>query len=76
MPNGSYKVRVVSGDAINTFGTYATNVEGTLVISGTPTVGNYWLEGTVTVNVTDGKLTLTNAPGAMNNKLSFVEIWK
>lgn len=76
VPNGSYKVRVVSGDAINTFGTYATNVEGTLVISGTPTVGNYWLEGTVTVNVTDGKLTLTNAPGAMNNKLNFVEIWK
>ncbi len=76
VPNGSYKVRVVSGDAINTFGTYATNVEGTLVISGTPTVGNYWLEGTATVNVTDGKLTLTNAPGAMNNKLNFVEIWK
>jgi hypothetical protein len=32
------------------------------------------VEGTATVNVTDGRLTLTNAAGASNNKICFVEV--
>ena len=33
-----------------------------------------WVEGTATVTVADGRLTLTNAAGASNNKICFIEI--
>src|SRR4029079_12719169 len=56
--------------------TYKVNVEGVLTVNGKPTNGNRFVEGTQIVNVTDGKLTITNAAGAVNNKLDFVEIVK
>lgn len=43
-------------------------------VSGTPTTANRWVEGTVEVAVTDGRLTIGNAAGASNNKLAFVVI--
>jgi len=46
-----------------------------LAVNGTPGGGsNHWIEGTVTVNVTDGRLTITNAGGAVNNKIDYIEI--
>ena len=74
LQNGSYDVRIVSGDASNFDSVFRVAAEGVLVVSGTPTSGSRWVEGTATVMVTDGRLTLTNAAGASNNKVCFVDI--
>jgi N-acetylneuraminic acid mutarotase len=74
VPNGTYTVRVVSGDPDFTDSTYRINVENVLTVSGTPTTSNRWIEGTQTVTVSDGRLTISNGSGAANDKVSFVEI--
>src|SRR5262245_11384154 len=72
--NGDYTVHIVSGDAGYTDSVYKVNVEGILTVDGTPTSANRWVEGTKTVTVTDGKLTITNASGSFNNRICFVEV--
>jgi hypothetical protein len=74
VPNGTYVVRVVSGDASYFDGVFRTTVEGVLTVNGAPTSSSRWVEGTSTVTVADGRLTLRSATGAVNNKLCFVEI--
>jgi parallel beta-helix repeat protein len=74
VPNGTYQVQVVAGDANNFDSIFKINVEGVLAVNGTPTSSNRWIAGTVTVNVTDGRLTISNAAGARNNKINFVDI--
>ncbi|HYG74530.1 MAG TPA: tandem-95 repeat protein [Planctomycetota bacterium] len=74
LPNGTYTVRAVCGDPSFFDSVYRLNVEGTLTVSGTPTSTVKWFEGTRTVLVTDGALTISNGDGAANNKLCFVEI--
>jgi len=76
VPNGTYSVRVVSGDPGYYDSVYRVNVEGVLTVSGTPSSGVRWIEGTSTVTVSDGRLTIRNGSGATNNKLCFVEITK
>ena len=53
---------------------YKFNVEGVLTVFGAPTSSNPWVEGTRTVTVSDGRLTVSNATGAKNNKIDFIEI--
>jgi glucose/arabinose dehydrogenase len=72
--NGTYRVRVVSGDASHVDSVFRTTVEGVLTVSGTPTTSTRWIEGTATVTVTDGRLTIRSGAGASNNKICFVEI--
>lgn len=72
--NGTYQVKIVAGDASYTDSVYKYALEGTLKLSGTPNAGNHWIEGTFSITVSDGKLTLTNAAGAVNNKIDFIEI--
>ncbi len=74
VPNGSYRVHVVSGDASYFDGVFRLSVEGVLTVSGTPTSASRWIEGTTTVTVTDGRLTLRSAAGGSNNKVCFIEI--
>ena len=74
IPNGSYTVRVVSGDASYFDSVYRLNVEGVLTVNATPTAAQKWTEGTQTVSVGDGKLTISSATGSSNNKICFVEI--
>lgn len=74
VPNGTYTVHVVSGDPLNTDSTYRVSVEGVVVVSGTPTATAHWFEGTARVTVADGRLTIANGPGAVNNKLNYVDI--
>jgi glucose/arabinose dehydrogenase len=74
VPNGSYTVRVVSGDAAYFDGIFRTAVEGVLTVNGSPTTANRWVEGTSTVTVSDGRLTISSASGASNNKVCFVVI--
>ncbi len=74
MPNGTYVVRVVSGDANYFDSVFRIMVEGVLTVSGTPTTTTRWIGGTKTVTVTDGRLTIRSGAGARNNKICFVEI--
>jgi glucose/arabinose dehydrogenase/PKD repeat protein len=74
VPNGTYRVRIVSGDAGFIDSVFRIAAESTLVVSGTPTAANHWIDATANVTVSDGRLTISNAAGAMNNKLCFVEI--
>jgi YVTN family beta-propeller protein len=74
VPNGTYNVFVVSGDADHTDSVFRVNVEGVLTVSGTPTTSTRWVSGTRTVTVNDGRLTVSNGSGASNNKICFIDI--
>ncbi|MCA1601165.1 MAG: hypothetical protein LC776_05835, partial [Acidobacteria bacterium] len=74
VPDGTYTVRVVAGDPQNFDSVYKIAAEGVLTVDGTPTSTTPWVEGTQTVTVSDGKLTVNNALGASNNKLCFIDI--
>jgi glucose/arabinose dehydrogenase len=74
LPNGSYSVRVVAGDADSTDSYYRINVESTLTINQRPTSSSRWVDRTVTVSVSDGRLNVSNASSASNNKINFIEI--
>ena len=74
VPNGTYTVRIISGDPSHFDGVFRVAAEGVLTVSGTPTTSTRWIEGTQTVTVTDGRLTVTNGAGAQNNKICFIEI--
>ena len=76
VPSGSYSVRIVAGDPGFIDSVYAIAAEGTLVVSGTPTAATHWFDGTATVSVTDGRLTITNAAGSNNNKIDFIVVNK
>ena len=73
-PNGTYTVRLVSGDPGFTDSIFKLNVESTLALSGTPTSSTLWFDNTVSVPVSDGRLTVSNASGAQNNKIDFIEV--
>jgi glucose/arabinose dehydrogenase len=74
LQNGSYWIRVVAGDPSFFGNRLAIAVEDVVVVSGTTTTTQRWLEGIATVTVADGRLTIHNAPGADGNKLCFIEI--
>jgi N-acetylneuraminic acid mutarotase len=74
VPNGTYKVRLVAGDAAYTNSVFKFDVEGTLAMDARPAGKSFWVERSVTVTVEDGKLTIGSAPDAVNNKLAFLSI--
>jgi len=67
--NGRYfNVHLVAGDPWAYDSTYKINVENLVGLSGTPTPGQRWIEGwNGWVDVTDGRLTISNASGSVNN---------
>lgn len=73
VPNGQYRVRVVSGDAAYDM---SPNVraEGTTVVSGNTSSSKRFLDGTQTITVSDGRLTLTNGSSTSKSPLAFVQI--
>jgi hypothetical protein len=74
VPDGTYSVRLVAGDSLRFDSVFGLTLEGKVALEGVPDSRNRWVEKTVTVTVTDGRLTINNAPGSSNNKLCFVEI--
>jgi len=74
VPNGTYTVFVVAGDADHFDSVFRINVEGQLTVSGTPTTSTRWISGTRSVTVSDGRLTVSNGTGASNNKICFIDI--
>jgi hypothetical protein len=75
VPNGYYEVRLVAGDPGFIDSAYDFNVEyyGS-VLQGTPTDGQRFFESVTTLDVNDGRLTISNSSFAQNNKLAFVEV--
>jgi hypothetical protein len=69
-----YQVKLAAGDPKVVDSVYRMNLEGQLALSGTPANRVHWFERTVNVQVSDGRLTLSNADGARNNKVAFIEI--
>lgn len=76
VPNGTYSVRIVAGDPSNFNSYYKIAAEDVVVVDGAPnsTTNVRWVEGTQTVTVADGYLTITNAAGSDNNKICFIDI--
>jgi hypothetical protein len=74
VPNGVYTVHLIAGDPGYIDSVYKINVEGVLAINGTPTNSSHWVENTVQVAVSDGKLTVSNASGSSNNKIDEIDI--
>jgi hypothetical protein len=74
LPNGTYDLELVGGDPTIFGNTMAIAAEGVLALSGTTTSAQRWLRGSATVTVADGRLTISNAPGANGNKICFVVI--
>ncbi|MGE0430908.1 MAG: hypothetical protein AB7K09_16390 [Planctomycetota bacterium] len=75
VPKGSYVVHVVCGDPDDISGNrYRVDVENKRVVNGSPTTANPWVEGTITVTVNDGRLTLSSSGGARDNRICFVDI--
>ncbi len=83
LPNGTYTIKVVCGDAavFGTYGVYTYQDQGNAVgpvslAGGTTTAANSWVEQTSIVSVTSGVLTL--APGSPGpggqGRLNWVEI--
>lgn len=73
VPNGTYLVRIAAGDnTTNAF--YHTLAENQVVLSDQPVTDATWLHRSKVVTVSDGRLTITNGNGAMNNKLNFIEV--
>ena len=65
---------VCRGDPNNVDSTYRLTVEGQVAVSGTPSATQRWFEGTVVVTVSDGRLTVTNGSGAVNNKINYLDV--
>jgi probable HAF family extracellular repeat protein len=74
VPVGSYLVHAVAGDPGFTDSVYRISVEGVAAVTGTPTSATRWFEGTVRVQVTDGRLTVTTGPGSVNAKLDYLDV--
>jgi len=74
LPNGTYSVRAVCGDPSYFDSVYKLDIEGILTVDGVPNATTKWFEGTQVVAVTDGRLTVSSAANASNNKLNFIEI--
>ena len=73
--SGWYQVTLVAGDPQFASGVYSFDVEGQSTVDDAPTVGQYWLAGTSIVQVTDGRLTVSNSEGSTgNNKAAFIHV--
>lgn len=71
---GIYGVHITAGDPQSLAGVYRISAEGVLIVHGTPAPGRHWIGGDGIVEVTDGRLTIANAPGSFSNRICFVEI--
>jgi hypothetical protein len=74
VPNGPYSVFLMAGDPSYITGTYRIAAEGVLAVDGAPNSADRWVESIARVVITDGRLTLANAAGAVSNRLASVEI--
>jgi PKD domain-containing protein len=73
VPNGTYTVHVVVGDPSYADVNSKLTVEGVLTINGSTSSSQRWLEGTTTVTVSDGRLTIGEQAGSYD-KIDFIDL--
>jgi hypothetical protein len=71
VPNGMYDVKIVAGDSSGTLAAQKFSVEGVPMTLTKAKTAAGWSEETITVVVTDGRLTIVGNPGS---SLCFVQI--
>jgi len=74
VPNGAYEVVLLCGDPAYNDSVYKVAIEGIVVLDAVPSTSQRHIEVTVTVQVSDGRLTVGNAAGAVNNKIGSIAI--
>lgn len=74
VPNGMYEVKIVAGDPSSYGQNYRIRTEGVLTVDGVSTSANRHVEGTATVAVTDGRMTISSPTEFNDNTLNFVNI--
>ena len=74
VPNGTYSVRIIAGDPNYLDSIHRISAEGVLVVNAAPTSTARWVDGTGTIQVSDGRLSIANYSGASNNKICFLEV--
>jgi N-acetylneuraminic acid mutarotase len=74
LPNGTYDVHVVAGDAKAKRGSYGIDIEGVSALRAETTSEQRWAEATATVTVADGMLTLAAPAEFKKNKISFIDV--
>jgi N-acetylneuraminic acid mutarotase len=73
LPNDTYSVHLVVGDG-STGWKSEVDADGVVAVDGKATKKSRWLDNTVTMNVTDGVLTLVNGAKTKKSKLAFIDI--
>lgn len=74
LPNGLYEVALLAGDPAHFDSVYKVAIEGVVVLDVVPTSSQRIFERTALVSVADGRLTISSAAGAVNNKISAIAI--
>lgn len=74
VPNGTYDVRLVSGDPTRLDSYFKFKIESTTVMDAKPAGLNNWVERSARVTISDGRLTIAPVSGSSNGNLDFVEI--
>lgn len=74
VPNGTYSIQISAGDPSFFDSRFAINVEGSLLINHQATSNARFATGSANVTVRDGRLTITSAPNAINNKINSIRI--
>ncbi len=74
LSSGKYAISAAGGDPSEFNSKINFTAEGTTLLFGTTTSSSRFIKGAKTIDVTDGKLTITNGSGAVNNKLLWIII--
>lgn len=74
LPNGVYRVHLVTGDPDHTPTAADIVIEGKSFLKGQNGTSSRWLETTKNVEVLDGRLSMRNGPSKAFNKICFIEI--
>jgi hypothetical protein len=72
LPRGIYLVELVAGDPSFIDSHYRISAEGFTIVDAVPSSGARFAGGAAIIAVLDGRLTLHNVAGAVNNKVCFV----
>lgn len=74
VPNGVYRVHLLAGDPASTGTRERLQVNGVTALAGVTRPAGRYLDGTVTVTVTGGRLTVSNGPRSGGNKLNAIDV--
>jgi len=74
VPNGTYNVNITAGDSNSWNDLQKINAENVTVVSGTTTSENRWVNGTASVTVTDGKLTISSPSALSRNTIDYIDV--